>query len=188
MTEVTPIANPTSYTISYSRFTPGPPGGVKSTYTSTVSATTTNIVLSLAANFIPLPLCNPLLGTKYQVGLSNCVTITDCVLATLYAYYCADEGKALSCVDNYFMSTSQTCIAGCTAGVPRSPGSNKTNGICNYTCTNTQNCPSNSLAQMSDFQSNYKCSATATRINYKCLNLVPSNGNIENIINKIIYD
>ena len=169
---------PTSYDITFSNYKlTAPPAAVPSfgTYISTVFATTTNIVLSLAANFIPLPLCNPVLGTKYLAGTSNCITITNCVLATLFAFYCVDENKPLVCVDNYFMSVSQTCTAGCTTGIPRSPGTNKTNGICNYDCTDTLNCPSNSLAQMSDFQNNYRCSSTTTRINYKCLNTINLN-------------
>ncbi len=169
MVEISP--SPPTYTIGFTVFTPGPPSGVRNEYTINVSATAPTISLSLAANFIPLPLCNPKQNTKYQSGISNCVTITTCLLPTLFAHYCADESKALSCVDNYFMSTTQTCMAGCDASKPRSPGSNSTNGICNYICTDTLNCPSSSLAQMNDFPNNFRCNNTHKRLNYKCLNI-----------------
>ena len=185
MAEVLPIPappTPTSYDITFSIFTP-PPGGVKQNLIIRVLAVSSGIVLSLATSFIPLPLCNPLLNTKYTSGISNCQTITSCPLATLFANYCVDENMALSCVDNYFMSESQTCIAGCNAGTPRSPGSHQTNGICNYDCSNTSNCPSNSLAQMADFPNNYRCSNNYTRINYTCQSLVNNLSKIFKIVN-----
>lgn len=128
---------------------------------------------ALAANFVPLPLCDPTLRKRYNEPTNTCVDITSCVLPTLNADYCYDENKPLQClVNNYYASpdaNTHVCSTSCPTGRTRSPGQVNNKALCNYDCINTANCPVGSFAQLSDFPNNYTCQPGYTRVNYQCV-------------------
>lgn len=141
---------------------------------SVVNATpVVGATFALAANFVPLPLCNPLSNQKYDSTSNECISITSCTKPALNCTYCVDEAKPLQCLNNNYLSapnaTTHTCSTQCETGVTRSPGTINSRALCNYECENTSNCPRSSFAQISDFPSNYLCSSGYRRINYKCI-------------------
>jgi len=130
---------------------------------------------ALAANFVPLPLCDPLADQKYDSATNTCIAITVCVKPVLNCNYCFEESKPLQClVNNYYQSPTatdpnHTCSTQCDLGVTRSPGQINDHAVCNYDCINTATCPRASFAQLSDFPNNFSCQAGYTRVNYQCV-------------------
>jgi len=171
MTEILPAPAPPAYRVNYVLFDYNSVSPPVADYI-VLASRTASIDLSLPASFYPMPLCDPTLLQKYQVGKTYCVAITSCSLASLNANYCMDENKALSCINNFNMSTTQTCIAGCDTNTPRSPGSITTNAICNYDCSlGNVLCPTANQTDATDLATKYQCPVGATRINYKCMNI-----------------
>lgn len=126
---------------------------------------------ALAANFSPLPLCDPASKMKYDSATNTCKQITSCVNASLFAWYCTDENVPLTCYNNYYMNlsgTTQACTSACPTGVMRTPGSVGTQAICNTTCgASVQSCP-NASGLISAISSNFACSSSFDKISYQC--------------------
>ena len=58
----------------------------------------------LAANFIFLPLCNPLDNEKYNPETQLCEEIDDCDKTALNALHCMEEATPLVCKKNYYIN------------------------------------------------------------------------------------
>ena len=152
--------------------------------TVTLIAKTSTPILALAANFTPIPLCNPLTNQKYVSGAA-CTAIASCNLVALQAQFCSGENKPLVCVNNYYFDPLlQVCAQVCSNNAPRSPGTITTNAICNYGCAavevgvkcnygcnNTSLCPNSSFALLSNLPNNFLCAGGFNRMGYKCTNV-----------------
>ncbi len=119
--------------------------------------------------------CDPTGKLKYST--ESCSPITSCNLASLFANYCLDENKPLSCATNYFWdgdaaaaNASTACQTPCTGKLIRSPDSAITSGICNFDCKNSMGCPK-TLINQRNLPNNYVCNTGFgfTRYGYKCL-------------------
>lgn len=147
--------------------------GLPKTFASVTTVPVVGATYALAANFVALPLCNPLLDQKYDIVTNTCVSITTCVKPVLNVDYCYDESKPLQCLNNNYYQApdalTHICSTSCPLGTTRSPGQINNKAICNYDCLNTANCPVGSFAQISDFKNNYTCQVGYTRVNYQCV-------------------
>ena len=134
-------------------------------------------LLYIASNFIPFPLCNPKNNEKYVSGFI-CSPILSCTKALLNALYCSDEDKPLVCVNNfYFDPLTQKCDSKCSGNATRAPGSVSNKAICNFNCNNSSYCPINSVTEIADISTNYKCMSGFSKIGYKCSSANPINSN-----------
>ena len=140
--------------------------------------------LELSANFVFLPLCNPVSKEKYNSETQLCEEITDCDYTALNAIYCMEEKTPLMCKKNYYInieqiSNSYSCSNYCEdSNYFRSPGTTETNGICGTNClslTVLKTCP-NSASSILEYQDKFECNSGYNRIGYQCL-LEPTKNN-----------
>ena len=167
------------YTI-YEYRSPAPTSLIPVTTTVSLIAKQTTPILALAANFTPLPLCNPTTNQKYTGGAA-CTSI---VTLASNAIYSSNENTPFVCSNNYYfdpLNSIGVCGQQCTGNVTRSPATITTNAICNYDCQNTSLCPRGSFAELSNLPSNYQCSAGFTRMGYKCTNVTVTDSKYFNI-------
>ena len=131
----------------------------------------------LSANFVFLPLCNPLKGEKFNEETQLCQEIDNCDPTALNCLYCMDENKPLVCKTNYYInidSEKETveCLNYCQGRYYRSPGTLPTQGICGTDCLSVDvlmTCP-NSGSSILRYQNDFACLAGFTRIGYQCFN------------------
>ena len=132
----------------------------------------------LAANFIFLPLCNPLENEKYDSTKQLCQEIYDCDKVLLNALYCMEEKTPLICKTNYYINIDSTkddaveCLNYCKGRYYRSPGTLPTQGICGTDCFSVdilKTCP-NTAASILNYQNDFACLTGLTRIGYQCFN------------------
>jgi hypothetical protein len=82
-------------------------GGIPAISSNTLSLTpVVGSTFALAANFTPLPLCDPSGGVsmKYQASTNTCIAITTCNKSSLNTNYCYDENAPLQCLSGYYTS------------------------------------------------------------------------------------
>ncbi len=179
--ELSKISN-TQYDLTYRIYeyrSPAPASLVPVTSKVSLISKNTSPILALAANFTPLPMCNPTTNQKYTGSGAACSAIASCNLVALFAIYCSDENKPLICTNNYYFDPlTQTCAQACSGTETRSPATITTNSICNYPCTNTGTCPKNSFAELSNLPANYLCSGGFNRMGYKCTNVAAKDSKI----------
>ena len=133
----------------------------------------------LAANFIFLPLCDPLKREKYGKDKQLCQEIENCDTTALNCLYCMDENTPLVCKTNYYInidSEKETveCLNYCKGRLYRSPGTLPTQGICGTDCITVdvlKTCP-NTAASILTYQNDFACLTGYTRIGYQCFNEV----------------
>ena len=132
----------------------------------------------LSANFIFLPLCNPLDDEKYDSSKQLCQEIYDCDKVLLNALYCMEEKTPLICKTNYYINIDSTkddaveCLNYCQGRYYRSPGTLPTQGICGTDCFSVdilKTCP-NTAASILNYQNDFECLTGFTRIGYQCFN------------------
>ena len=133
--------------------------------------------LSLAANFVFLPLCNPKTKEKYNPETQLCQEIQDCDYTALNAIYCMDEATPLVCKKNYYINIEAItnkayCQNYCEdSKFFRSPGTTENQGICGTDCLDStilKTCP-NSASSILTYQEKFECNAGYNRIGYQCL-------------------
>ena len=133
--------------------------------------------LKLSANFVFLPLCNPITKEKYNSETNLCQEIENCDYTALNALYCMDEATPLVCKKNYYINIqSITNKAYCSNYCEdekffRSPGTTEDMGICGTDCLNSivlKTCP-NSASSILTYQDKFECNSGYNRIGYQCL-------------------
>jgi hypothetical protein len=133
--------------------------------------------LKLSANFVFLPLCNPITKEKYNSETNLCQEIENCDYTALNALYCMDEATPLVCKKNYYINIqSITNKAYCSNYCEdnkffRSPGTTENQGICGTDCLHStvlKTCP-NSASSILTYQDKFECNACYNRIGYQCL-------------------
>ena len=132
-------------------------------------------IKELSANFIFLPLCDPLTNEKYNSETNLCEEIEDCDPNALNCLYCMDEKKPLVCKTNYYINIDDEkdevdCLNYCKGNFYRSPGTFTTQGICGTECISSDvllTCP-NTPASILSYQSDFACKTGYNRIGYQC--------------------
>ena len=129
----------------------------------------------LAANFVFLPLCDPLKNEKFDADKQLCQEINDCDPNALNCLFCMDEKTPLVCKTNYYINIDDQkneveCLNYCRGSLYRSPGTLPTQGICGTDCVSfdiLMTCP-NTASSILTYQNDFACKTGYTRIGYQC--------------------
>ena len=133
--------------------------------------------LTLAANFVFKPLCDPTTKEKYNQETELCEEIIDCDETALNALYCMEEKTPLICKKNYYINIDTNdntveCLNYCKDNnYFRSPGTLETMGICGTDCLSIdvlKTCP-NSASSILTYEESFECKAGFSRIGYQCI-------------------